>query len=244
MVDHTRRAVLAAAGTGLAMSTSATVGGARDEATAEDDGVRLVHLSPDAPAVDVHVDGELAVENLEPFATQSDYLPYDPGSHALAVVPAGEDPESALLETEVDLDGGEYTLAAVGEACATSERPLRIVTLDDDNGPTGEGAARIRAVHASPDAPAVDVLVEGEALAEGLDFGESGSAEIPAGEAVAEVRDTDRDERIARFALEPEAGTVYTGFGVGYLDPSNAPENGEEISFALAVTEDATPGER
>lgn len=72
MADHTRRTVLTAVGAGLAMSTSATVGGAQnesngeDESYEEDDTVRVVHLSPDAPPVDIYVDEERAFENVEP----------------------------------------------------------------------------------------------------------------------------------------------------------------------------------
>ena len=40
--------------------------------------VRVVHASPDAPAVDVYVDGNKALSNV-PFFTASNYLPLPAG---------------------------------------------------------------------------------------------------------------------------------------------------------------------
>jgi len=40
--------------------------------------VRIVHLSPDAPTVDVYVDDELRFEEVEPYATQSGYRESNP----------------------------------------------------------------------------------------------------------------------------------------------------------------------
>lgn len=256
MVESTRRAVLAAVGAGVAMSATAGVGGADAEdgsnesqaesETQREDAVRVVHLSPDAPAVDVYVDGEPVFENVEPFAAQSNYRSYAPGSYDIAVVPAGGDLDEAVLETEIDLESGEYTIAAIGEVCATSDRPLELVSLEDDNGPTEAGAARLRGVHASPDAPAIDVVSDdGTVLFEELEFGEAAYASIPAGERVIGVRETGEEEPLARFAIEPEAGRVYTAFGVGYLNPEDAPGSVPEgLSFSLGLTEDAAPGEK
>ncbi|MEM4782654.1 MAG: DUF4397 domain-containing protein [Halalkalicoccus sp.] len=243
MVDHTRRTVLAAVGTGLALSTTATVGGATDDHEPAD-GARVVHLSPDAPPVDVYVDGEVAFEGVDPFATQSEYLGYTPGSYPAAFVPAGEDPDEAVLETEIALDSGEYTIAAVGEVCAVSGNELQFAQFEDDNSPTEPGSARLRVVHASPDAPAIDVSVDDERLVENLGFGDGEYATVPAGEAILAINETGADDPLARFRIESEAGSVYTGFGVGYLDPENAPESAHEIPFSLALVEDAAPGEQ
>lgn len=127
-----------------------------------------------------------------------------------------------------------------------SNEPLRLVSLEDDNSPTAEGRARVRAVHAAPDAPSVDVATEdGATVAEGLEFGEAATVEIPAGDSVAAVSKAGAEETVARFPIEPEAGHVYTAYGVGYLDPENVPESApDDRSFALAITEDAAPGER
>ena len=48
--------------------------------------LRLVHLSPDAPRVDLLIDGELRVTDLS-FSRFSDYLPLPPGEHEVQVFP-------------------------------------------------------------------------------------------------------------------------------------------------------------
>lgn len=251
MREYTRRRLLVTASTGLAASASAGIAGADSENQPTDgssngnDRVRVVHLSPDAPTVDVYVDGNLAFEGVEPFATRTDYLSYEPGTHTVAFTPTGKGRDAAVFETDVTLESGEYTLAAIGEVCAVSDEPLRLARFDDDNGPTGEGNARVRAIHAAPDVPAVDVVTEsGTAIAEELNFGEATTVEIPADSGVAAISEASTGELIARFPIEPEAGRVYTAYGIGYRNPENAPEAApDDLSFALAITEDAAPGE-
>lgn len=210
-----------------------------------EDGARIVHLSPDAPVVDVYVDGELWFEGVEPFATQTEYLEYVPGTYTVQFTPAGEGPEAAVLESEVTFEEGRYTVAAVGEVCAISDEPLRIVTSEDDTEPTEPGHARVRAIHASPDAPAVDVTVDGEPVVGDLGFGEGENADVPVDGELLEVRECATGSIVERFAIDLEAGYAYTVFVIGYVDPGSAPEAAvENAALRIGITEDAVPGER
>lgn len=211
-----------------------------------EDGARIVHLSPDAPVVDVYVDGELWFEGVEPFATQTEYLEYVPGTYTVQFSPAGEGPEAAVLEEQVTFEEGRYTVAAVGEVCAVSDEPLRIVNLKDDTSPTAPGHARVRGVHASPDAPPVDFTVEDgdEAVFGNLGFGEGEYGELSVEEEVIEIRECASGAVVERFAIDFEAGHSYSVFVVGYVDTANAPEEAvDNAALALAITEDAVPGE-
>ncbi|MEM4781904.1 MAG: DUF4397 domain-containing protein, partial [Halalkalicoccus sp.] len=202
------------------------------------------HLSPDAPIVDVYVDGELWFEDVEPFGTQTEYLEYVPGTYTVQFAPAGEGPEAAVLESEVSFEEGRYTVAAVGEVCAVSDEPLRIVTFEDDAEPTESGHARVRGIHASPDAPAVDLTVDGESLVGNLGFGEAEYGEVSVDGEVLEVRECASGRILERFEIGLEAGHVYTVFVVGYVDPENAPESAvENAALRLGITEDVVPGE-
>lgn len=244
MAQYTRRSVLAGIGAGVAIGAGTGVGGASSHGERED-AVRIVHLSPDAPTVDVYANGDPAFENVDPL-TRSDYVSYRPRSHTLSFTPAGESPAEAILETDVRLDSGEYTLAAIGEVCSLSERPLELVRFEDENGPTEPGHARLRVIHASPDAPAIDVATDdGTLLAEGLEFGEGTYVDVPADEEILETREAGEEDELARFALDLEAGSVYTAYAIGYLTPEEAPADvPDDFSFSLAITEDATPGEQ
>ena len=51
--------------------------------------VRVLHASPDAPAVDVYVNGEVAVEGAE-FKALTDYLTLPAGDYNVEIKPAGD----------------------------------------------------------------------------------------------------------------------------------------------------------
>lgn len=174
--------------------------------------VRVAHASPDAPAVDILVNGPVAFSNA-PFGAVSDYAALPVGTHNAKVVPTGATTPVVIeadLTLEVDKD---FTVAAVG--LLTDIKPLVLV---DDNRQPAMGKAHVRFVHASPDAPAVDIAVTGgPVLFANVAFKEIG-AYLPVGAAT-----YDLEVRVAgteTVALEVpgvmlEAGKVYTIFAMG-----------------------------
>lgn len=115
--------------------------------------VRVAHLSPDAPAVDVYVNGTKALSNV-PFQEVSGYLPVPAGSTNFRVTPANA-ATPVVIDATVTLNaGGSYTVAATGFLAG-----IQPLLLEDDRGTTGQ--SKVRFVHASPDAPAVDIAVAG-----------------------------------------------------------------------------------
>jgi hypothetical protein len=114
--------------------------------------VRVVHASPDAPNVDVVVDGATVLSNV-PFGAASVYLPVDAGNRQFQVRPAGS--STAVIDANQDLDdGNDYTIIASGLVANISALALR-----DDNAVPAAGQVRLRVVHGAPSAPAVDVYV-------------------------------------------------------------------------------------
>jgi len=133
---------------------------------------------------------------------------------------------------------GDYTAAALGEL-ADQNQPFQVDIFEDDLSDPGD-MARIRVVHASPDAPAVDITVEesGDALVEGAEFGDAAPVEVPAGSYTLEVRpatDANDGDVVATFPVDVDAETVYSAFAVGYLDPADAPA---DEAFDLEVVVD------
>ncbi len=147
--------------------------------------VRVAHLSPDAPNVDVWVDQERVFQNV-PFQTVSGYLNVSAGQHWIQVTPAGAT-EPVVIDAVVGLNSDQaYTVAATGLLGNNDLQP--IVLLDDRvTDPTG---AKVRFVHTSPDAPAVDVAVQsGPVLFADFSFREAGSyLSVPAQSYDLEVR--------------------------------------------------------
>ncbi|MEV4197641.1 DUF4397 domain-containing protein [Micromonospora globbae] len=134
--------------------------------------VRLAHLSPDTPSVDVYLAARGAAEpRVFPgvgYGVLSDYLPLPAGRYAVAMreagAPAGDPP---VLTTEVAVVSGEaYTVAGVGRYADLGLRVLH----DDLSAPDG-GRAKVRVVQASVRAPVLDVAcADGPTLATGVQF--------------------------------------------------------------------------
>jgi hypothetical protein len=194
-----------------------------DETDEPDDaGLRVVHASPDAPNVDVYLDGKRVLSDV-PFGTLSGFLDVPPGTYEATITAAG-DPDTVAFEGEVTLEPDtDYTVTALGELTEETFEPL--VTVEDDS-PLKDDEARVRLIHASPDAPAVDVTVgDGETtLFDDVSFGEASDyVTVAAGDYDLEVRPADGGDPVAEIPASVEGGTVYTAVAAGYLTPDDEP---------------------
>lgn len=203
--------------------------------------VRAAHLSPDAPNVDVYVDDSAVLEDV-PFGTVSDYLELAPDDYAVKITATGDE-ETVVFEGNVIVAAATaYTVAAIGELSDDADQSFEVVVLTDDNDPPGDETARLRAVHASPDAPAVDITVGETVLFDGVAFGGSGYTEVPAGEYTVEIRadtETNDGDVVTTVDVALAGGTVYSAFATGYLTPDDEPA---DTPFEVLLTEDATNG--
>lgn len=201
--------------------------------------VRVAHLSPNAPAVDVYVDDTAVLEDV-PFGAVSDYLEVPAGERQVEVTAAG-DPDTSVFAGAVPVEAETaYTIAATGELGDMADQPFAPLVLEDDTTAPADDAARLRVVHLSPDAPAVDVTVasSGDALFDGVAFGEFGTVEVPAGDYTVQIRgDTEGNDGdvAAEFDVSLAGGQAYTAFAAGYLTPDDEPG---DAAFDLLVTQD------
>lgn len=125
--------------------------------------VRFIHLSPDAPAVDVAVTGGPDLFTNVAYADSTEYLEVDPGTYDLEVRQAGTSIVALPLPGISLQSDTVYTVFAVGEAAATPATLDALLAAD-------AGYARIRVVHAVPDAGGVDVLLDGSQAAANLEY--------------------------------------------------------------------------
>ncbi len=139
--------------------------------------VRFIHASPDAPAVDIRVGSGSgpAVFSAAAFKDITEYIEVDGGIYTFAVTPAGTSTE-VFKYNPVALDNGKvYTIVAHG-TLTDDEYPFSVrAFVDNDSGATFVDLtdANVMAIHASPDAPAVDLLLDNALVAEGLEFPEN-----------------------------------------------------------------------
>lgn len=180
--------------------------------------IDVVHASPDAPAVDVYLDGMKALENLS-FGAISGWVAVPAGEHQVQVVPTGSDVSSAVIDVKVTLESGAaYQVAATGIVVDIAPQVYQV-----DLSELSADQTRIRVIHTSPDAPAVDIAAKGgDVLISNLSFpAASDYLTVPAGAYDLEVRPTGTmDVALALNGVELEAGTVYDVFAVGTLADS------------------------
>jgi hypothetical protein len=176
--------------------------------------VRVAHLAPDAPNVDVYVNGDPVLTDVA-YTTVSGYLSLPAGTRQVTVYATG-DTTSPVIDTPVELAaGGAYTVAAVG---LVADESLTAQVYEDDLRDPASGNAKVRVVHASPDAGPVDVIPRGgQALVEGLTFPEASPyAEVPAGTYTLDVNAAGTNKTALTV---PDAtlasGGVYSAFAVG-----------------------------
>jgi hypothetical protein len=178
--------------------------------------INVVHASPDAPAVDVYLDGAVALEGLG-FGEFSGWVPVPAGDHQVQVTPAGEAADAAVIDAPVTVEAGmAYHVAATGTVAEIAPAIYPV-----DLSAPADGSARVRVIHASPDAPAVDVAVAGgDVLIGDLSFPDASDAlEVPAGTYDLEVRPAGTtDVALDLPGVELEAGMVYDVFAIGLLE--------------------------
>ncbi|MDQ2875470.1 MAG: DUF4397 domain-containing protein [Actinomycetota bacterium] len=152
-------------------------------AAGHDGWVRIAHLSPKAPAMDMYLypfgnPGHPTILKDVTYGDVSAYMAVSPGQYTLAMrgfgAPASSRP--ALVTTFMVSTGTAYTAAALGP-----DPGLRVEVLKDQMAaPTGR--ALVRVLQASLKEPRVSVRYGGDVLAQQLPFGSATSyAAVPPG---------------------------------------------------------------
>ena len=133
--------------------------------------LRLAHLSPNTPAVDVylysfHNPNAIIVLHHVAYGTVSGYETVPSGEYTVAMRGAGAAPSSPpVLSTTVDIHGGDaYTVAGMGPA-----NGLRLQILDDRL-TTPRGKALVRIIQASLLEHRVTITAGHKVLARNLQF--------------------------------------------------------------------------
>jgi hypothetical protein len=167
-IRHMRRLTAAAAAL-----TIVALGSTPAHAAAGDGYVRLAHLSPDTPAVDVYLKSDSGAVDPQTFKAvaygdMSRYLRLPTGTYQVAMRKAGAPAtEKPVITTQVSVaDKGAYTVAGVGRF---ADLGLRV--LQDDLRLPDPGKSKVRIIQASVKAPVLDVAGKnGTTIADGVEF--------------------------------------------------------------------------
>jgi hypothetical protein len=121
-------------------------------------GLRLGHLSPDTPAVDVYANGAVYAGGV-PYPTVTGFAPLPAGTYTVSVAPAGT-MNDVIGPVDLPFDAGTLNSVLVVDTLdtITTDPNYLPIILRDDARPYATNA-RVRVIHAAPGAPTVDVYV-------------------------------------------------------------------------------------
>lgn len=167
----TRRLLMLLAASALLLGIPAAATAYASSATTGTGWIRLAHLSPNTPAVDVYLysfgnSNAMIVLHHVAYGTVSPYESVQAGDYSVAMRGAGASPTSQpVLSTSVTIAAGHaYTVAGLGP-----ESGLRLAVLDDDL-TTPSGQALVRVIQASLKQQVVKVTLGSTVFASGLKF--------------------------------------------------------------------------
>jgi len=205
--------------------------------------IRVAHMIPDFPAVDVYVDdGEEPVFSDLEYTDVTGYVDLGAGDHQIRVTAAGAQ-SLVVFDEQVSVPSGNTTAVALspsdggngGQESGASAMGFQLELFGDQNTPPEESInnARLRLIHASPDAPAVSVLVGQTPVFENVAYGEAAYFDLPAGDYEFSIIPAD-----AAMGNESNGGVASLlgdgGTSIGFLqqdeeeNESVPPEEGEE----------------
>jgi hypothetical protein len=210
--------------------------------------VYALHGSPDAPAVDIYAGENLLVENIA-FGDLSSAVQVPPADfYVLDFYPTGTGPgdPTASFPTPALAAGGAYLAVAAGElAPEDTDEEFTLLAFEELFETTD--VSRVRAVHASGDAPAVDIGSVDSATGdlsvvvfENLAFGQASDgvgAELPVGDLTLGVAATGDATPAATFDVTTTAGLQTFAVAVGAL----APDAGDASFRLILVVASANP---
>jgi hypothetical protein len=176
--------------------------------------VRLAHLSPDTPKVDVYMtsytrpDWKFLLKGVG-YGAVSPYQRVQPDRYAVSMRPAGAPASSPpVLSTNVNAAPGKaYTVAGVGPYAA-----LGLTVLNDDLTLPSAGQARARVLNGSARAKTVSVTAQnGPTVTDGVGFAKTTPySAVQSGKWTLQVASTAQPDLKATSAVTLSAGDVYS----------------------------------
>lgn len=198
--------------------------------------IRIAHLSPDAPAIDLYVNGIRVAEALA-FRNATSWVMVPGGGVDIAITAPGEPIENALVSSlntpiPVTEETQRFTIAAIG---SFEDETFVLQGFVEDYTPV-EGEARVEIFHALEGGSAVNVLLNNSTVvsnlaypgAQGDNDGQFG-ANVPAASADINIVSSDTGEVIAFVE-----GVIFAE-NTSYLLVVTATQGGEILVLRFAT---------
>lgn len=174
--------------------------------------IRALHAVPDSDAVDIYINDSLFFKALR-FTQFSPYVYVPEGKYELVVYPV-DTTDNPILRENIEVVNGELATIAV----SGNTDDLKLVYIPEDKERAQRGYSKIRVVHLSPNAPEVNILIDGKELFKDIEFRDvSDYIEILAGDYRLDVEAvaSGRIIRSNQKTINPDR--IYTFYALGNL---------------------------
>ena len=120
--------------------------------------MRVLHASPDAPAVDFYINNKLIASN-KVYRSFTPYIGLRPGNYSISVYLAGQ-MTNPVINTNIEIASYSiYTATVIGRLS-----DIGLYLISDPVISPLMNKARVRFIHLSPNAPAVDLTLPNETI--------------------------------------------------------------------------------
>lgn len=188
--------------------------------------VLVIHASPDAPGVDLLVDEVKQNTSALTYPQNTGYLKVNAGARNFKINVAGT--TTTVINANVTLEQDKsYSVFAID-----SVSKISAVVVADDLSTPASGKAHVRFIHLSPNAPAVDIAVDGGAVVFPNTSFKVGTSFTPLDAGTYDLEVRVAGTQTVALDLDPinlEAGKIYTVFAKGFLTADGAQALGAEI---------------
>lgn len=188
--------------------------------------VLVIHASPDAPGVDLLVDDVKQNTSALTYPQNTGYLKVNAGSRNFKINVAGT--PTTVINANVTLEQDKsYSVFAID-----SVSKISAVVVADDLSTPASGKAHVRFIHLSPNAPAVDIALDGGAVVFPNTSFKVGTAFTPLDAGTYDLEVRVAGTQTVALDLDPitlQAGKIYTVFAKGFLTADGAQALGAEI---------------
>ncbi|MGM9988209.1 MAG: DUF4397 domain-containing protein [Bacillaceae bacterium] len=173
--------------------------------------IRFIHASPNAPTVDVVLDGQKIATGVK-FKDVTELINVSPGKHKVEIMPSGATGDKKLTKELNILPGRSFNVVATNDV---SNLELTILLNEPCK---ADGKAHIRVGNLSPDAPNVDTFIKNKNLViKNIPYRNvSKSVAIDPGIASVEVRPVGTENVVVNIpSMDVKANSSYTLLIVG-----------------------------
>ena len=180
--------------------------------------LQFVNNSPNQ-SIDVYINEQNEIRNFE-FLNSS--LPFElPSTFLLGISPYQD---NVMVDYPIELMPNSRNIMLVNGRFGDSDNPIRIGTSTLDSLAIDRYHTAVNFFHGTNDMPAIDILINGNAIVERLEFGSfSNYKQIITGAYEIQLNDNISGEKIESFSLDltghnEKTFVIYTA---GYLNPSS-----------------------